>query len=97
MKTKAKSPFIVGLGLFILFIIFTVLAATVDVGNVGVQNTKLGFSSINKSVFSYLGQSETWLTVTDVLGVITLLPVAVAAVTGLIQLIKRKSIKRLSK
>lgn len=93
MKTKAKRLFIVGLSLFILFIIFTLLVATVDVKDVGISNTKLGFSAINKSVFEALGQSEACLTVSDVLGIVVLFVAAAFALVGLYQLIKRKSIK----
>ena len=94
MSKRTKKLFSIGLILLIIFAVFTLLAFTVDAKEVGISNTKLGFSGLNKSVFSYLGQSEDWLTVTDVLGIAVLLVAAAAAVTGLIQLIKRKSIKR---
>ena len=94
MKKKTKRLFCIGGALLILFAVFTLLAFTVDVKNVGISGTRLGFSGANLAVFGAIGQSEAWLTVTDVLGVIVLLPVVAAAATGLIQLIRRKSIKR---
>ena len=51
MKKKTKRLFCIGGALLILFAVFTLLAFTVDVKDVGISNTKLGFSSINKSVF----------------------------------------------
>ena len=94
MNKVTKRLFCIGGALFILFAVFTLLVFTVDVKNVGISGTRLGFSDANLAVFGAIGQSEAWLTVTDVLGVIVLLPVVAAAATGLIQLIKRKSIKR---
>lgn len=94
MNNRTKRLFAIGIALLILFAVFTLLAFTVDVKDVGISGTRLGFSGINRAVFGALGQSEAWLTVTDVLGIIVLLPVAAAGVTGLLQLIKRKSIKR---
>ena len=94
MNDISKKYLRIGLILLALFIEFTALVKIVDVEVLGIEGKELGFATINKSIFAFLGKSAFWLTVTDVLGVIVLGVAAAFACFGLYQLIKRKSIKK---
>lgn len=91
---RIKKHFITGTVLFALFIVFTVLVKVVDTASIGPDDTIIGFSSINVSVFKFLGESKGWFYVTEVLGIISILVAGAFAVYGLVQLIQRKSLKK---
>lgn len=83
--------------LVVIAVLFTVLIKTVDVQNVGVSGSEIGFATINKEVFDLIGTSDTWKTITDVLGYLALGIVFCYAVVGLTQLIKRKNLFKVDK
>ena len=83
--------------LVVIAVLFTVLIKTVDVQNVGVNGSEIGFATINKEVFDLIGTSDTWKTITDVLGYLALGIVFCYAVVGLTQLIKRKNLFKVDK
>lgn len=91
---KTQKKYIVTAGLFVLFIIYTILVATIDVQAVGPQKSKIGFASINMAVFQSLGESAFWYTLTKYLGVIAIVVVLGFGVVGLIQMIQRKNFIR---
>lgn len=91
---KTQKKYIVTAGLFVLFIIYTILVATIDVQAVGPQKSKIGFASINMAVFQSLGESAFWYTLTKYLGVIAIVVVLGFGVVGLIQMIQRKNFFR---
>jgi undecaprenyl-diphosphatase len=95
MNNIAKKYFTIGLILLAIFIEFTALVKIVDVETLGIEGDTIGFATINKSIFSFLGKSSFWLTVTDILGVIVLMVAATFALFGFCQLVKRKSIKKI--
>lgn len=80
--------------LFVAFCVFTILVKTVDVGISGFSGVEVGFSTINQRIFNAF-RSETLEKVSDILGYFGLLVMLLFAVVGLIQLIKRKSIKKI--
>lgn len=80
--------------LFITFCVFTILVKTVDVGIAGFSGVEVGFSTINQRIFNAF-RNETLEKVSDILGYLGLLVMLSFAVVGLIQLIKRKSIKKI--
>ncbi len=89
-----KKYIITSIVLLICSIVFTILLTKVDVKSVGVDR-EVGFSTLNnKLTFSY---NETIYKVTEVLGYVALLIPVVYAGIGLLQLIKRKSIKKIDK
>ena len=92
MKTKAKSNLFIGVMLLVFFALWTVLIRTVDVKPVGVNNTDVGFATLNTWFHSITGVNMTLYTVTDWLGLVPLLVCLVFGFFGLIQLIKRKSL-----
>lgn len=91
---KVRNDFIMAGIVLIISIIFTILVATVDVQPSGVSGSDLGFSTLNRSVFNSIGTNDAIYLATEILGYIFILPAAVFAVLGIIQLIKRKSLKK---
>lgn len=90
---KLNKSLIVGISLFVAFALFTILVKVVDVSAVGPLGSKVGFSSLNDSVFDAFGKSDVWYHITEALGIVALLVAAGFAVFGLVQIIKRKSLK----
>jgi undecaprenyl-diphosphatase len=92
MKDKAKSNLTCGIVLITLFVIWTVLIQTVDVRPVGVNNTDVGFATLNTWFHGLTGVNLTLYTVTDWLGLVPLFVCLMFGMIGFIQLVKRKSI-----
>ncbi|MBO4695916.1 MAG: phosphatase PAP2 family protein [Lachnospiraceae bacterium] len=84
----------IGLGILVLFLVFTVLVKTVDVQPIGRQGTDVGFASINEGFNKFFGENETVYKITEAVGYIGLCAAGIFAVIGLLQLIKRKSLKK---
>ena len=82
--------------LMVIFIVFTILVKTVDVHYIS-KVGYLGFYSMNMNVFQSvveLGKTDTFDKVTDIGLYASFLFVLAFAVVGLVQLIKRKSLKK---
>ena len=92
-----KKNIIFSVILVIIAILFTILVKTVDVQNVGINGSEIGFAKINTEIFDFIGTSDTWKTITNILGYISLGIVFCYAVVGLTQLIKRKNLFKVDK
>jgi undecaprenyl-diphosphatase len=92
MKMKAKRVLLTGVGLLAAFVLWTILIMSVDVQNVGQQGTAVGFAAFNTWFHQLIGVHMRLYVITDWLG---LVPIAVCmgfGVSGLTQLIRRRSL-----
>ena len=92
-----KGGIIISLFLTILFIVYTLLVKFVDVTSIGPNNSEVGFSSLNDAFRNLVGNNMTIYKISELFGYVILLLVAVFALIGLMQLIKRKSIKKVDR
>ena len=76
----------------VLTVILIALVRLADVAPIGAQGTSIGLSHLNQFVFDLFGVHILWYNITDWLGVAAVLTGFVFAVTGLVQLIKRRSL-----
>lgn len=96
MKLKKKN-IIISICLIILSVIYTILVKYVYVAPIGPKASSVGFSTLNKFVFNFLGRSNIWYNITEVLGMISILIALFYALIGLYKLIKNKSILKIDK
>ena len=94
MKKNCKAWFICAAALFAVFAVFTLLAAFYDVRPVGPDGSEVGFAALNLHVFQKLGAHMQWYDITEYLGYLALAVAATFGATGLFQLVKRRSIRR---
>lgn len=97
MKKKNLKYFIASGACLLFFVIYTICVKFVDVAPIGPNNSFVGFSTINNFVHNLFGVNFTIYNITDWGGVVALIPAVVFAIIGLIQWIKRKSLKMVDK
>lgn len=90
MKKKEKLILAGGSGL--LFILLIVLIRFADVSQIGPEDTSIGLSGINRAVFQLTGVNILWYQITDWLGIVAIFVAFVFALTGFVQMIKRRSL-----
>ena len=95
MKNKGKF-LIIGIS-GALFALLIVLLRCVDVEPVGAAGTSVGLSHLNRFVFELTGVNMVWYNITDWLGLAAIIAAFLFAATGLVQLIKRRSILKVDK
>lgn len=78
--------------LLFIFIIFTVGAKFLDVQPMGVNNSDIGFATLNMFMHSFLGVNKFWYNVTELLGLVPIIIAILFAGLGMYQFIKRKNI-----
>ncbi|MBR3863030.1 MAG: phosphatase PAP2 family protein [Clostridia bacterium] len=94
MKKRNLLRLYAALALLIVFALWTALLRFIDVQPIGPQGSTVGFAALNGYVHELTGVNWLLYTVTDWLG---LVPIAVAlgfAILGLVQLIKRRSLRK---
>ena len=94
---KKRRNILISTILILLAIVFTILVKVVDVKTIGVNESKIGFATLNQFVFKTVGVNMTWYNITDWLGIIPILMAMIYAFIGVIQLIKRKSLFKVDK
>lgn len=94
MKKRINLNFILSALFLLLFILFTASVKIYDVKPVGPENSMIGYSSLNMAVFNKYGENPFLYTVTEIFGYIALLTAAGFGLVGLLQLIRRRSIKK---
>lgn len=96
MKLKAKD-FLPAILLLVATIIFSILTFTVDVDAIGPAGTFVGFAKVNGAFQQQFGFNETIYKISDYLGYLSILGVAIFACLGLYQLIKGRGFKAVDK
>lgn len=91
---KEKRNLLTGIGLIAAFILWTVLVQCVDVQPVGQNGTNIGFAAFNVRFHQLTGENMTLYKITDWLEIVPILICVGFAILGLVQLIKRRSIRR---
>ena len=92
-----KRNFFISTILILLAVLFTILVKVVDVKQVGVNGTSIGFATLNQFVFKTTGVNMIWYHITDWLGLVPIFMAMVYSLIGLVQLIKRKSFFKVDK
>ena len=94
-KTKIYVAFSAAAAL--LFLAVAVLVKKINVSAIGPLGSSIGLSSINGKIRDAIGYSESLYAFTELLGYISFAVVGGFAVYGLIQLIKRRSFKKIDR
>ena len=89
-----KKHLWIGLGLFAAFVLFTVLVAFVNVKPIGRQGTDVGFADWNERFDTATGEHDKLYSLTEKAGYLAVIPVLSFACIGLLQLIRRKSLRK---
>ena len=95
MKNKRNLLFAAVSGLSAALLI--ILVRFVDVRPIGPEGTSIGLSYLNQSVFDRFGVNMLWYEITDWLGVAAVLTAFLFALTGMVQLIKRRSLLKVDR
>lgn len=93
---KHRRLITAGVG-FLLTVILIALVRLVDVAPIGAQGTRIGLSHLNQFIFDLFRVNMLWYHITDWLGIAAILTAFVFAVTGLVQLIKRRSLLKVDR
>ena len=74
-----------------------ILVRFVDVRPIGPEGTSVGLSHLNQFIFDRFGVNMLWYEITDWLGVAAVLTAFLFALTGMVQLIKRRSLLKVDR
>lgn len=96
-KSFTKFKFAAAFGCLAAFLLLIVLIKTVDVAQIGPCGTKIGLSGLNASVRDALGSSEWMYKLTEWIGYCSIALAAALALMGLIQLVGRRSLKKVDR
>lgn len=91
---KIRRIFFMAGGLFVLFLLLMALVLKVDVQPIGPEQSSVGLASVNQWVHQTVGVHLIWYVITDWLGLSALAVAMGFAALGLIQLIQRKSLRK---
>ncbi len=81
----------------LLFVFFTLLVRVIDVGMVGPQDAWIGFATMNVAVHEFFGMNLFWYKLTQIFGIAAIAVAGLFAVTGAVELIKRKSLVKVDR
>ena len=91
------KKFIAGGISLMLFLLLLILVKTADVAAIGPEGTKIGLSSLNHSVSETIGVHMLWYKITEVTGILAIGVAGIFALTGAVQLIRRKSLLKVDR
>lgn len=97
MREGRTNKFVTSAILFAVFILFTIAVCTIDVQKIGPQDSSVGFAFINRSVAKLFPLNTFWYILTNILGYFAILICLFFAAIGIMQLIERKSLAKVSK
>lgn len=97
VSLKKSKSLIISIGLFIIFVILTILLKIVDVKGIGPNDSKVGFAFLNGHFQKLIGFNRIFYKITEVLGIVSLLIVLIYGLIGLIELVKTKNFKTVDK
>jgi len=86
-----KKYLYIATGSMVAFILWTIGVSFIDVGAIGPENSSVGFSAVNEFFHKLTGVHMSLYVITDWLGLVPLLLMTGFAITGLMQLFKRRS------
>lgn len=89
-----KNLLFIPSSLLLLAIVYTILVKFVDVKPIGANFTDVGFASVNEKIMNRLMFNEFFYNFSQILGYVSLLVCFFFVVLGVVQLIKRKSLKK---
>ena len=92
MKNTDKKRIFVGAGFLAAFVLWTVLVSLVDVRAIGPNGSSVGFAALNGYVHERIGVNIPLYTITDWMGLVSIVVAFSFAILGLAQWIKRKSL-----
>ena len=88
MKDKEKRALLTGAVLLSAFIVWTILIMHIDVQKAGVQDTEVGFATLNVWFHRVTGVHMTIYTITDWLGLVPIFICMCFGMLGFCQLVK---------
>ena len=91
---KIRNSFIVSMCLLTAFMLWTVAICFVDVQAIGPQGSSVGFAGINGFIHNLTGVHFSLYHITDWLGLVPIFVCTGFGMLGLVQWIKRKSIRK---
>ena len=94
MKKEGKKFAVAALCLLAAFVLWTVMVCLIDVQPIGPENSAVGFAAINGAFHALTGVHMAIYDLTDLLSVIPLGFVAAFGLLGLVQLIRRKDLRK---
>lgn len=92
MRNVNKRKFYIAIGMFVSFLLWTVVIRFLDVQIIGPRGSAVGFATVNQFVHDLTGVHMLLYHVTDWLGIIPICFMLGFAMLGLVQWIKRKHI-----
>ena len=92
-----RKNIIISIIMTIVAIAYTILVKKIDVRAIGPNSSKVGFAKINELFSKLIGTHMSIYKITEIVGYVVILIVLVYALIGVIQLIKRHSIKKVDR
>lgn len=89
---KNNLYLIIGVLLFVLFVVWTLLVKFVDVSNIGPLDSSVGLATFNKTFFDLITPNETLIKITSILMILPIALAGVVVVIAIIEWVKRKHI-----
>ena len=97
MEQINKRRLVWGAGFVAAFVLWTVLVRFIDLRAIGPEGSQVGFGALNRFVHDLTGVNLILYTLTDWFGLVPIAAAVGFAILGLVQLIKRKSLKKVDR